>query len=450
MGVMCNLGSIHHSRGVRNNNVGSLTKFHWYANADGLVKMSGNLQGWEHTMAKSIIIGLLMATCVLFAPGCGTQPEQAQSSLSTVSIPQTDVRDLGRLGICWAYGTTALIESELLRINGKVVDISEEALAFEHMAEALHAQFAVMTSSEMLDFVMRGQLPEGWATRTTPELASMYLNSKHVQHDALALIKIKGAVPESVWSFKVKDAVQKRQLTVAVRDNVRKLVGKGYIIQNLTLEQIKDYVLVGEEGTAFPSKPPSYFEWNGELMSAQDYVRKVLKFNADDWEAVAIQKESDIPHFVQTVKKALALGHSVPLAFPINVDRISGDAFRADDSSPSYSWSAYGRDGGHLVLVTDFINKGGSRGKVSHSDLMSELSKPAESLDALLFKNSWGVGAKLNEVGLTVGSSADGYYKMELGYLRGISKIPEATRNPWAATLAVVPRLLMSPQPQPH
>jgi hypothetical protein len=401
-------------------------------------------------MANLKIPGLFMSTCALLAAGCGNPTEPLQSQLSTVSIPQTEVRDQGRLGICWAYGTTALIESELLRINGTVVDISEEALAFEHMAEALRAQFAVMTSSEMLDFLMRGQLPEGWATRTTPELASMYMNSKHVQHDALALIKLKGAVPESVWSYKVKDPDQKRQLVVAMRSNIRKLINKGYIIQDLTIEQIKDYVLVGEEGNAFPSKPPSYFEWNGELISSQDYARKVLKFNADDWEAVAIQKESDIPYFVQTIKKALALGHSVPLAFPINVDRISGDAFRADDSSPSYSWSAYGRDGGHLVLVTDFINKGGARGKVSHSDLMSELSKPAENLDALLFKNSWGVGAKMNELGLTVGSSSDGYYKMELGYLRGIAKIPEVTRNPWAATLAVVPRLLISQTPKPE
>jgi hypothetical protein len=401
-------------------------------------------------MANLKIPGLFMSTCALLAAGCGNPTEPLQSQLSTVSIPQTEVRDQGRLGICWAYGTTALIESELLRINGTVVDISEEALAFEHMAEALRAQFAVMTSSEMLDFLMRGQLPEGWATRTTPELASMYMSSKHVQHDALALIKLKGAVPESVWSYKVKDPDQKRQLVVAMRSNIRKLINKGYIIQDLTIEQIKDYVLVGEEGNAFPSKPPSYFEWNGELISSQDYARKVLKFNADDWEAVAIQKESDIPYFVQTIKKALALGHSVPLAFPINVDRISGDAFRADDSSPSYSWSAYGRDGGHLVLVTDFINKGGARGKVSHSDLMSELSKPAENLDALLFKNSWGVGAKMNELGLTVGSSSDGYYKMELGYLRGIAKIPEVTRNPWAATLAVVPRLLISQTPKPE
>lgn len=391
----------------------------------------------------------LSAALVSLSTACGSRTAEHQTHISTVSIPQTDVRDQGRLGICWAYGTTALIESELLRQNGQTVDISEEALAFEHMAEALRAQFAEMSSSAMVDFVMRGQLPEGWATRTTPELASMYLNSKHVQHDALALIKLRGAVPESVWSFKVTSAAQKRQLTVAVRENLRKLWNKGYIPQDLTIEQIKDYVLVGEEGTAFPSRPPSYFEWNGEIISAQDYVTKVLKFNADDWDAIAARKEDDVGHFVQVVKKALALGHSVPLAFPINVDRIAGDAFRADDNSPSYSWSAYGRDGGHLVLVTDFINKGGTRGAVSHSDLMTELSKPAESLDALLFKNSWGIGAKLNEGGLMVGSSPDGYYKMELGYLKGIAKIPDATNNPWAATLAVVPRTLVESMPKP-
>ncbi|NBO37867.1 hypothetical protein EBU99_04710, partial [bacterium] len=104
----------------------------------------------------------------------------------------------------------------------------------------------------------------------------------------------------------------------------------------------------------------------------------------------------------------------------------------------------YGRDGGHLVLVTDFINKGGSRGAVTDANLQLELMKPAADLDAFLFKNSWGVGAKTNEAGKPVGSSVDGYYRMDLSYLSGIAKIPAATRNPWAATLAVVPRSLVA------
>ena len=387
----------------------------------------------------------LLSTALFGLSACGTNtPAQSNdSSLQTVAIPQTDVRDQGRFGICWAYGTTGLIESELLKSDGITVDISEEALAFEHMAEALRAQFATMTSSDLMVFTMRGELPEGWATRTTPELASMYMNSKYVQHDALALIKLRGAVPESAWSFKVRNAEEKRRLTVAVRDNLRKAWGEGHIIQNLTTEQIKDLILVGELGTAFPSRPPAYFEWQGETISSLDYVEKVLKFKPDDWEAVAIRKEADVPQFIQTVKQALALGHSVPLAFPINVDRISGDAFRADDQSKSYFWSSYGRDGGHLVLVTDFINKGGKRGAISEQELAVEVAKTADNLDAFLFKNSWGVGAKFNEAGKPVGSSEDGYYRMEMGYLQGIAKIPEATNNPWAATLAVVPRSLV-------
>lgn len=384
-------------------------------------------------------------SALALAAGCnsGTLTAPTTSSLSTVAIPQTEVRDQGRLGICWAYGTTALIESELLRKQGIQVDISEEALAFEHMAEALRAEFATMTSSNLVEFMMRGQLPEGWATRTTKELAAMYENSPYVQHDALALIKLNGAVPESAWSFKVKTMEQKDQLVQAVRQNLRKAMADGFIIQKLTVDQIKDLILVGPMGTAFPSRPPSAFEWQGQQISAIEFASKVLQFNADDWEAVAIRKESDVPAFIQIVKTTLARGHSVPLAFPINIDRINGDAFRADGDK-DYFWSNYGRDGGHLVLVTDFINKGGSRGAVSDAQLKTELEKPAEELEALLFKNSWGVGAKLNEKGEPVGLSPDGYYFMEAGYIRGISKIPEATKNPWGATLAVVPRELVT------
>ncbi|MBM3381896.1 MAG: hypothetical protein FJY29_05585 [Betaproteobacteria bacterium] len=314
------------------------------------------------------------------------------------------------------------------------------------MAEALRAQFATATSSDLLDFIMRGELPEGWATRTTSDLAAMYINSKHVQHDALALIKLRGAVPESAWSFKVSNYDQKRQLTLAVRENARKLWNDGYKIQELSIDQIKDLVLVGESGKAFPSRPPAYFEWQGQTISSVEYVKTVLKFDPDAWDAVAIRKAADVPQFIQTVKQSLALGHSVPLAFPINVDRISGDAFRADGDAKQYNWADFGRDGGHLVLVTDFINKGGIRGAVSDQALKNELAKPSTELDALLFKNSWGVGAKFNEAGKPVGLSPDGYYRMELSYLEGIAKIPEATNNPGAATLAVVPRALADAQ----
>ncbi|NBW82587.1 hypothetical protein EBR21_12610 [bacterium] len=391
-------------------------------------------------LKKSQLSFLSVLTFTLLA-ACGQNPRATQdSSLQTVSIPQTDVRDQGRFGICWAYGTTALIESELLRTNNLKADISEEALAFEHMAEALRAQFATMASSGLVEFIMRGQLPEGWATRTTKDLAAMYEDSPYVQHDAMALIKLNGAVPESVWSFKIKTIEQHDQLARAVRQNVRKAMADGLIIQKLTVEQIKDLILVGKDRSAFPSRPPAYFQYQGTFMTAQEYASNVLKFNADDWEAIAIQKEADIPDFIQLVKKTLSLGHSVPLAFPINVDRISGDSFQGDLSSNNYFWSNYGRDGGHLVLVTDFINKGGARGAVSDDTLKTELAKPADELEALLFKNSWGVGAKLNEKGQPVGVSADGYYRMEAGYIKGISKIPEATRNPWGATLAVIPR----------
>ncbi|NBO39660.1 hypothetical protein EBU99_13870, partial [bacterium] len=270
----------------------------------------------ESTMLEMLKSRLALPFVLLLLSACGSQnfKTNEKSSLETVAIPQTEVRDQGRLGICWAYGTSALIESELLKLNGTQVDISEEAIAFEHMAEALRAQFAKMMSSDLLDFMGRGALPEGWATRTTPELAAMYENSKYVQHDALALIKLKGAVPESAWSFKIKTPAQKDQLFRAVRQNLHQALQNGFIIQNLSVEQIKDLILIGPNGNAFPSRPPTTFSWQGRTMSSLEFVKDVLKFDSDDWEAIAVKNEENLPQFIQLVKRALAEGHSVPLA----------------------------------------------------------------------------------------------------------------------------------------
>lgn len=154
-----------------------------------------------------------------------------------------------------------------------------------------------------------------------------------------------------------------------------------------------------------------------------------------------------MPQFIDLIKKTLAAGYTIPLGFPINIDRIEGDLFTgfnqgADFNSPL----TFSRDGGHLVLITDFVNKGGREGAVSQDEQLAELARPAGELEYLVFKNSWGIGSVQTENGQELGNSVDGHFRMDYGYLFGSARVPELLGGMNSnALVIVVPNHLLSP-----
>jgi hypothetical protein len=88
------------------------------------------------------------------------------------------------------------------------------------------------------------------------------------------------------------------------------------------------------------------------------------------------------------------------------------------NSSPGLADSLIKINGGHAVLMTDFVNQGGVEGAIGGDLLQEEIARSPEELAYVKFKNSWGAGLTVNEFGQTVRSANDGYYRMDLGYLK--------------------------------
>jgi hypothetical protein len=371
---------------------------------------------------------------LLGTTACGLQSPTNSATVESVEIPQTAIENQGRLGICWAYATTGLIESQYKANTKKSINLSEESIALFHMAHALHKMFQTIGTVDLWKATAADKLPEGWFLRmsdlTRPE------NATEDDMDALDLIKRYGVWPESVWNAKAdtseKRDTMRRQISERARAFIRD--GKQY---DATVEQIIEEIVVGPG--LFSSRPPATFVYEGRQYTPQEFL-KSLSFDPDDFVAVEAQSESDYRKVISATKRTLARGMSVPLGFPINISRLQNDTFSGKGivSQSLGDLVNFTRDGGHLVLVTDFVNTGSTEGSIPMPELQEELDREEYSLDYLVFKNSWGVGAKNNEAGIPVGGSASGYYKIDREYLLASAKV--GAYRGWAPLTVVVPK----------
>ena len=68
---------------------------------------------------KKIYLGLLFATGLL---SVNAQNYEFQS---VIELESTPVISQGKTGTCWSFSTSSFLESEIMRLTGKKVDLSE-------------------------------------------------------------------------------------------------------------------------------------------------------------------------------------------------------------------------------------------------------------------------------------------------------------------------------------
>jgi hypothetical protein len=112
----------------------------------------------------------------------------------------------------------------------------------------------------------------------------------------------------------------------------------------------------------------------------------------------------------------------VPLGFPVNFDLLKVDTFSGEGENLNRGENFF-RDGGHAVLIDDFVNEGSKQGALPLDQVIAEFLKPASALDYFVFKNSWGTDAKMNEAGVIIRGSKTGYYKIDREYLQGSANL---------------------------
>ncbi len=343
---------------------------------------------------------MLVAIVSLTACGRGSQP--TSSSVETVDIAQTGVKDQGAFQNCWAYASTGLIESMYKMRTSRDIDLSEEALLFYRIAGHL----LLLTQENPT----HAKLKEAMAPISANDFQNFAVTSYGDEpNSAMTIIEKFGVVPESVWSMKVSSSTEVFAMIDAIKEALLSLsLVKGNT--PITVEEILMQVMVAPGG--FPSMPPSNFQFDGKLVSSQEFATSILNFDPKGMVSLAASDASGYERLIRGVKLALARGINVPIEFP--EDRTRLNDYTYGDERGRGDFIFHGR---HVVLVTDFVNKGGKLGYVPLDVLNAEVSRPGADLDYLYAKNSWGISTTTNPNNGR-GVLEPGYYRLDQSYLR--------------------------------
>lgn len=338
---------------------------------------------------------------IVLLPGCGIGVSSSSSS-KTVEIPQTPIEDQKKVGFCWAYAGVGLVESDYKFRSGEEINLSEEALGFYRMAEGLHYLTQNVSGQDLLDAITQEEM-EGWL-----------LSSDEVP-DTFDLIQKYGVVPESVWNFKFENSLSKQFLINKIKTALKKLVFYSANPKEITIEDIINKALLAPG--AWPSRPPLEFTYLQKKYTPTEFLTE-LGFDASSYEALNVSEKKDVEALIAATKRALVRGVSVPLGYPVHFDRLNLDTFSGKGVDTNVGDNFF-RDGGHAVLIDDFVNEGGKEGALPYAIALAEFLKEPSSLSYFLFKNSWGKNAKTNEAGVVISGSETGYYKIDRAYLEG-------------------------------
>jgi hypothetical protein len=294
---------------------------------------------------------------------------QTEQETKSVSFRKGDIRDQNSAGICWAYGLTAWVEWYALNKKNLRLDLSEEALVYFSIAEKLFD---------------RAQSQSGKAATT--------FSSEVETGDpktGLMVIEKYGMIPEEFYGKKFRG----KQDDLVYRNVERDF--PDFLKNRKSPPTMEDIFTFLEEANHLGPRPRKSFRFGTpstktEEITRLDLLHKIIAFPYTEKNTTEIKGNflGGVENIVMTLKKSLAQGVPILLAFSPDWGNLFGsqDNFIFDFQSPNQQ----NLNGYHLVMVEDFINKGGKIGKISPNELKIETEKPPQELSFILAKNSWG------------------------------------------------------------
>ncbi len=196
---------------------------------------------------------LVMALCMTL-PALAQEKKEGYQFQTVVDLPATPVKDQFRSGTCWSFSGISFLESEMLRIGKKPVDLSEM-------------------------FVVRHCYADK-AQRYVRLHGSLNFGGGGAFHDVIYVMSKYGMVPESAYAglnygetghvHGETDEVLKSYVDGVVKNSNKKLTTAWFQGFNGILD-------------AYFGKLPTSFEVDGKSFTPQSYVNEVMGLNADDY-----------------------------------------------------------------------------------------------------------------------------------------------------------------------
>ena len=177
----------------------------------------------------------------------------------------------GNTGTCWCFSTTSMYESEVKRVTGQEIKISEMFTVYWEYVEKARA-FVQTRGNSLFD--------EGSEGNAVARIYKKY-----------------GAVPEKVYNG----------LTG----------GRKFHDHGQMMEEMKGYLNSVKSGNAwnepevlstiknimnhYMGRPPVSFDWNGKSVTPEEFLKNILKINPDDYVEILSYKQE--PYWKQVEYK---------------------------------------------------------------------------------------------------------------------------------------------------
>jgi hypothetical protein len=342
------------------------------------------------------------------------------------------------------------MESEALKGDGVVLDLSEEYLGFYRIAEHIMSIVQTKLTPEAILAEVSCQRFQG---------LHIMKSSDRQRRGGFELVEAYGIVPDEVYKVKFETEEQRTNTFLGIKKRIGELVAIKDPAK-ITMDDIAGFVITGAvdlagkpiENQEIPSNfshlPPREFSFAGRQWTPQSFYKDYVKVRLDHFEKLNFASESDFPKMINLIKKALASGYSVPFGFGVDRNHLfldSGETVfsggKRQTEMAGYSGPANPYDspvdhlkglecepkdireyqqGRHAVLITDFENVGGTGKELDPYELNDALAQSAFDLDYLVIKNSWGIdeqGQEGEEAGTSWLGSKTGYYRIDRDYL---------------------------------
>lgn len=157
-----------------------------------------------------------------------------------------------RTGTCWSFSGTSFIESEVARLTGSKIKLSEMHTVYYEYVEKVR------------QFVRERGKSEVWQGSET--------------NAVLRMIRLYGIVPAEIYpGFKEDERHDHARMSEEIRDYLRYVKDNDYWDEESVIESVKLIL------NRYIGKPPESFEFGGEMTTPIEFSKNVLKINPDDY-----------------------------------------------------------------------------------------------------------------------------------------------------------------------
>ena len=273
---------------------------------------------------KSLLLTALCCSMSLFAQDELIKKVINNASISSkfhftdmINLDNTSVKNQGSAGTCWSYSGNSFLESEMMRVGKKPVDLAE-----------IYTARQVYLSKARNYILFNGNLGLGDGGET---------------HDVINMLRKYGAMPQEAYTY--EDYGKGTIKSSEFQRNFKEILDN-YIKSTDPAKGISWVADINEYLDSKLGKMPETFTYNGKTYTPKTFSKDVVGINPDDY--IELSSYKDSPYYEKMVLPvpdnwSYDLVYNVPMTELTDViDNALAKgytvAWSSDVSEPYFSW----------------------------------------------------------------------------------------------------------------